>query len=96
MQRADEAIYERRNTAVELERKIKENELNTQIAVEQKQRQVRETKLQADLAVERGHTELVDQRVENERKESQARAVARSVEDAQRFARWESPQSTGK
>ena len=33
LQKADEAIYARRNTAVELERQIKENELNTEIAV---------------------------------------------------------------
>jgi hypothetical protein len=76
LQQADEAIYARRNTAVELERQIKENELNTEIAVEQKRRQVRETKLQADIAVEQERAELVDRRVENERKESQARADA--------------------
>lgn len=74
LQRADEAIYARRNTAVELERQIKENELQTEIAVEQKRRQVRETKLQADIAVEQERAKLVDRRVENERKESQARA----------------------
>ncbi|MDP6445921.1 MAG: SPFH domain-containing protein [Pirellulaceae bacterium] len=76
LQEADEAIYSRRNTAVELERKIKENELKTEIAVEQKRREVRETKLAADVALERGRAELVDQAVENERKECQARAEA--------------------
>ena len=76
LQKADEAIYARRNTAIELERQIKENELNTEIAVEQKQRQVRETKLAADIALEQERSELVDRRVENERKESQARADA--------------------
>ena len=35
---ADEAIYARRNAAVEQERRIKESELNTEIAVEEKQR----------------------------------------------------------
>jgi hypothetical protein len=76
LQKADEAVYARRNTAVELERQIKENELNTEIAVEQKRRQVRETKLQADIALEQERTELVERRVENERMESQARADA--------------------
>jgi hypothetical protein len=74
LQRADEAIYARRNTAVELERRIKENELNTEIAVEEKRRTVRETKMRADIAIEQERAELVDRRVENERKESQARA----------------------
>jgi hypothetical protein len=74
LQRADEAIYSRRNTAVELERRIKENELNTEIAIEEKRRTVRETKMRADIALEQERAELVDRRVENERKESQARA----------------------
>ena len=42
LQKADEAIYARRNTAVELERGIKENELNTEIAIEEKRRTVAE------------------------------------------------------
>lgn len=76
LREADEAVYARRNTAVELERQIKENELKTEIAVEQKRREVRETKLAADVALEQGRAELVELSVENERKESQARADA--------------------
>lgn len=49
---ADEAIYARRNSAVEQERAIKENELNTEIAIENKKRQIRETKMEADRAVQ--------------------------------------------
>ena len=48
---ADEAIYTRRNAAVEQERSIKENELNTEIAVENKKRQIREAKIDADRSV---------------------------------------------
>ena len=48
---ADEAIYARRNSAVEQERAIKENELNTEIAVETKKRQIRETQMDAERAV---------------------------------------------
>ena len=43
--RSDEAIYARRNNAVEQERRIKESELNTEIAVEEKQREIRETQM---------------------------------------------------
>lgn len=39
---ADQAIYERRNFAVEQERKIKESELNTEIAVQEKKKQINE------------------------------------------------------
>lgn len=52
LRRADQAIYDRRNSAVEQERRIKENELNTEIAIEDKKRQIRETRVDADLAVE--------------------------------------------
>ncbi len=52
LRRADQAIYDRRNAAVEQERRIKENELNTELAVEAKKRQIREAKVEADLAVE--------------------------------------------
>jgi hypothetical protein len=51
LRRADEAIYARRNSAVEQERAIKENELSTEIAVENKKRQIREAQMEADRAV---------------------------------------------
>jgi SPFH domain / Band 7 family len=40
LRKADEAIYARRASAVEEERKIKENELNTDIALEQQRQQL--------------------------------------------------------
>src|ERR1700744_3458992 len=49
---ADEAVYSRRNAAVEQERAIKENELNTEIAVENKKRQIRETQMESERAVQ--------------------------------------------
>lgn len=52
LKNADDAIYERRNAAVDQERRIKENELQTEIKLEEKQRQIRETKVEANLAVE--------------------------------------------
>lgn len=76
LQEADEAVHARRNMAVQLEREIKENELQTQIAIEEKQREVRETKVKADIAIESQRGELVDQQVVNQSKESKARADA--------------------
>ena len=52
LKEADQATYDRRNAAVEQERAIKENELNTQIAVENKQRQIRETQMDAERSVQ--------------------------------------------
>lgn len=51
LQDADEAVYRRRNAAVDQERAIKENELRTDIAVAQKDREVREAKMEAERAV---------------------------------------------
>lgn len=48
-QEADLAIYERRNFAVEQERMIKESELNTEIAIEEKQKQIAEKKMESDI-----------------------------------------------
>ncbi len=56
-QEADHAIYKRRNFAVEQERKIKESELNTEIAVEEKQKQIAEKKMESSI-----------QKAENEKK----------------------------
>ena len=51
LKRADDATYTRRNAAIEQERAVKENELNTEIAVETKKRQIRETQMDAERAV---------------------------------------------
>jgi len=58
LKEADEAIYARRNAAVEQERAIKENELNTEIAVEQKKRQIREAQMDAERAVQEKRHQL--------------------------------------
>lgn len=74
--RSDEAIYARRNNAVEQERRIKESELNTEIAVEEKRRQIRETQMAADIAIEQQRASLMEKRIENDRKEADSRAYA--------------------
>lgn len=77
--RSDEAIYARRNAAVEQERRIKESELETEIAVQEKQREIRETQMAADIAVEERRGALLDRRVENDRRDADARAYALSA-----------------
>jgi hypothetical protein len=75
-QEADMAIYSRRNNAVAEERKIKESELSTEIAVEEKKRQIRETQTQADIAIEEHRKTLVGLQADNERKSAETRAFA--------------------
>ena len=75
---SDEAVYARRNAAVQQERAIKENELNTEIAVENKKRQIRETQMDAERAVqEKKH--LVE-------KEALAAGIGREAERKQLVA----------
>lgn len=50
LQEADDAIYLRRNASIEQERKVKENELNTELAVQAKQKQLQQEKLLAEKA----------------------------------------------
>ena len=55
---ADDAIYLRRMASVENERAIRQNELDTEIAVEQKKREIQEAQMEAKAAVMRRQNEL--------------------------------------
>ncbi|MCP4131608.1 MAG: band 7 protein [bacterium] len=63
---ADEAIYERRNFAIDQERKIKENELQTEIAVEEKNREIREEQMNVEIAVQEKQKVLEEARMKKE------------------------------
>jgi hypothetical protein len=76
LREADDAIYLRRNNAVEQERKIRENELNTEVAVEAKQRQIAETKLTGQIALEEQRRQLVATEAENRKTRADAEAYA--------------------
>lgn len=52
---ADQAIYERRNFAVEQEQKIRESELNTEIAIQEKKKQINEK--QAEIKIREAENE---------------------------------------
>ncbi len=74
-QEADEAIYKRRNFAVEQERKIRESELNTEIAVQEKEKQIAQKQMEKDILKEQNEKEIrtmkieADIEIENKRKE---------------------------
>jgi len=73
---ADEAVFTRRNAAIEQERRIKENELQTELLVQAKQRELHERELEAEIALEQRRAALTDQKTENERKEADSRAYS--------------------
>jgi len=93
LKEADEAIYARRNSAVEQERSIRENELNTEIAVENKKRQIRETQMDAERAVQEKQHQLAQAEmaaqvgIESQRKElvTTAATNSRAESDARAY-----------
>ena len=76
LREADDAIYLRRNNAVEQERKIRENELNTEVAVQTKQREIEETRLAGQIALEEERRKLVGAEAENSKTRAEAQAYA--------------------
>ena len=68
---ADDAVYERRNASIEQERRVKENEFNTEIAVESKKKQVRETQLEAERAVQHKRHQLKEEQIDFEIKQEE-------------------------
>lgn len=61
LKQADDAMYLRRNSAIEQERAVKENELNTEIAIETKKQQIREAQLEAERAALEKRQQIQDQ-----------------------------------
>jgi len=74
--KADEAVYMRRNAAIEQERQIKENDLKTEFLLQEKKRELRELDLAAEITFEQQRAALTEQKAENERKEADSRAYA--------------------
>jgi len=77
--KADEAVYSRRNAAIEQERRLKENELQTELLVQSKQRELQERELEGKIVLEKQRAALTDQKVENERKEADSKAYSLSA-----------------
>ena len=73
---ADDAVYARRNNAVEQERTVKENELATEKAVQARQREIDEARLEASIALEQRRQELVGKEAENVKARAEAQGYA--------------------
>jgi hypothetical protein len=65
-QEADQATYDRRNFAVEQERKIKESELNTEIAVEEKRKQIVEKQMETKILTEENNRKIQNMQLETD------------------------------
>jgi regulator of protease activity HflC (stomatin/prohibitin superfamily) len=88
LKEADDAIYNRRKSAVEQERTIKEAELQTELSVQQKEQEIEESRLLNQRAIQRGQVETERERLqaeiaaETQRKE----LIALSSENSRRQA----------
>jgi len=65
-QEADQAIYTRRNFAVEQEKIIKETELNTEIAVEEKRKQISQKKMETNVLKSQNERKLKEMNLETD------------------------------
>jgi hypothetical protein len=63
LKESDQAIFQRRNYAVEQERIIRESELNTEIAVENKNREIQETKMETERLAMKKELEMTEERL---------------------------------
>lgn len=76
LKESDDALYQRRNASIDQERRVRENELNTEISVEEKKKSIKETQLQTNRMVLEGETELkkIEVRCAAEREQIQIEA----------------------
>ncbi len=84
LREADEAAYARRNAAVEQERTIKENELNTEVAIEKKKRQVQEEKVEAERVLKQKKNAIAEEDLaaQVDREEKRKALVEKAAENA--------------
>jgi hypothetical protein len=66
LKESDEAVFRRRNYAVEQERIIRESELNTEIAVENKNREIQETRLETERHTMRKQLEMQEEKLQSQ------------------------------
>lgn len=74
LRKADEATYARRNSAVEQERAIRENELRTDQVVQEREQELKAQEMRARIGLEEQNRELVVLAAENARQEADAKA----------------------
>lgn len=91
LRQSDEAIFVRRNAAIENERMIRQSELDTEIAVEQKKRTIRETQMEAEASIQRKKQALRDMQMEADvaLEEKRKALVAKQAENTKTIAEAE-------
>lgn len=65
LKQQDDAVYKRRNAAIEQERIVKENELNTEIKIAEKEKERREKEMETKRMLQEKQAELDAQKLDN-------------------------------
>ncbi|WP_432470724.1 SPFH domain-containing protein [Amphritea sp. HPY] len=83
LKESDDAIYSRRESAVEQERKIREAELQTTLSVQQKEQEIEESRVANERALLRSQTETEQERLQAEidAEDQRSRLVTLNVEN---------------
>ena len=81
LRQQDDAIYKRRNFAIEQERSIKENELNTEITIAEKEREKQEKAIDAKMALQQKNAEAKIQQLNDEHEFLMRDVEAHAVSD---------------
>lgn len=85
LEEADEAIYRRRNASIEQERAVKENELNTALAIETKEQQIREEKLRAERILQEQRRQMAQEELQgNIQQEEQRKTLVELATENER------------
>lgn len=84
LRQADDALYERRNASIEQERKVKENELSTDITVEEKKKKIKETEISTKRMVLEKENEFARIKIESEAQREKIRLEAEIELEQQR------------
>jgi regulator of protease activity HflC (stomatin/prohibitin superfamily) len=83
LREADDAVYKRRNSAVEQERKIKENELSTEVAIEEKKRQIMETQIEGQRSIKEKERVILEEELafKIKQEDENSKLIALSVQN---------------
>lgn len=71
LKQSDDALYERRNASIDQERRVKENELNTEISIEEKKKKIKETEIQTKRMILERENEIAKIRTQSEAEREQ-------------------------
>ena len=84
LKNSDDALYERRNASIEQERRVKENELSTEISMEEKRKAIKQTELATKRMVQEENADLERIQIRSKAEQEQIRMDAQIKQEQTR------------